>query len=96
MAGFGWTGASSRTIVDTVLQRNSPRVPTQIARQEYDRQEYDGPSDAIRPTPDRETDDSVVTVHCSFPVPGSEKMIGFALEIALIRSRCPSLSVAMG
>lgn len=32
---------------------NGPQVPTQIARQEYD-----GPSDEVRPTPDRETDDS--------------------------------------
>jgi hypothetical protein len=35
--------------VDAVLLRNSPQVRIQIARQEYD-----SPSDAIRPTPDRE------------------------------------------
>lgn len=38
----------------------------------------------------------VVTVHCRFPVPGSEKLIGFVLEIASLCSRCPSFYVAVG
>jgi hypothetical protein len=52
--GFGWTGASFRTMSILYFY--------EILRECsncQDRQECDGPSDATRPTPDRESDDSV-------------------------------------